>query len=51
MPVQRRWRVLAYFEWAPKPGVLFVFRPGEIRIGLTRACRAKAGGRIEEIRD
>ncbi|WP_164887554.1 hypothetical protein [Paenirhodobacter populi] len=51
MPVQRRWRVLAYFEWCPRPGVIMVFRPGEIRRGLTRACREKAGQRIEEIRD
>lgn len=51
MPVQRRWLVLAYFEWSPRPSVIMIFRPGEICTGLTRACRAKAGTRIEEIRD
>lgn len=51
MPTQRLWRVLQDFEWAPKANVLMVFRRGEIHAGLTRACRAKAGDRIEEIRD
>lgn len=51
MPRQRKWLVLAPFEWSPRPGVVMVFRAGDIRLGLTRACRAKAGDRITEIRD
>lgn len=39
------------FEWSPKPGVIMVFRTGDIHAGLTRACREKAGNRIHEIRD
>lgn len=50
MPKQRKWRVLRDFEWVPKPNVIMVFRRGEIHAGLTRACRYKAGDRIEEIR-
>jgi hypothetical protein len=50
MPVQRRWLVLAGFEWQPRAGVIMIFRPGEIRAGLTRACRKVAGDRIREIR-
>ena len=51
MPKQRKWRVLRGFEWSPRPGFIMVFLAGEIRTGLTRACRRKAGGRIQEIRD
>ncbi|UXU73824.1 hypothetical protein [Paracoccus sp. SMMA_5] len=51
MPRQRKWRVLRDFEWAPKPNVIMIFLAGEIHAGLTRACRDKAGDRIEEIRD
>lgn len=50
MPVARRWRVLLDFEWSPRSNVIMVFRAGEIRAGLTRACRAAAGDRVEEIR-
>ena len=51
MPRKRKWRVIQGFDWTPKPNVLMIFRRGEIHAGLTRACRAKAGDRIEEIRD
>lgn len=51
MPKQRKWRILTSFEWSPRPNVIMTFRAGEVRSGLTRACRAKAGSRIEEIRD
>ena len=51
MPRQRRWRILRDFEWSPRRNVVMVFRGGEIRSGLTRACVEKAGDRIEEIRD
>lgn len=50
MPKQRKWLILRGFEWSPRPGVIMVFKAGEIRSGLTRACRAKAGDRIREIR-
>lgn len=51
MPKQRKWRVLQGFEWCPRPYVVIVFQVGEIRSGLTQACRRKAGDRIQEIRD
>lgn len=51
MPVQRRWLVLADFDWSPRPSVVMTFRAGQIRVGLTRACRAHAGSHIQEIRD
>ena len=51
MPVQRKWRILAAFDWSPRPGVVIAYRAGQIIAGLTRACRDKAGSRIEEIRD
>lgn len=51
MPKQRKWLVLRSFEWMPKRSVIMVFRAGEIRAGLTRSCREKAGDRIKEIRD
>ena len=51
MPKQRRWLVLADFEWSPRRGVIMSFKAGQIHPGLTRACRAKAGDRIKEIRD
>lgn len=51
MPRQRKWRVLRSFEWAPKRNIIMIYRAGEVHAGLTRACRAKAGDRIEEIRD
>lgn len=51
MPKQRKWRILADFEWVAKPNVIMIFRAGEIRASLTRACREKAGGRIEEVRE
>lgn len=47
----RKWRVLQDFEFCPRPYVVMVFKRGEIRTGLTQACIAKAGDRIEEIRD
>lgn len=50
MPIQRRWLVLVGFEWSPRASVIMVFRTGEVRKGLTRACRAFAGDRIQEIR-
>lgn len=51
MPVQTRWLVLADFEWCPSASVVVVFRAGEIRTGLTRACRLAAGDRIQKIGD
>ncbi|MFH5773594.1 hypothetical protein ACHFJ0_05030 [Paracoccus sp. NGMCC 1.201697] len=51
MPRQRKWRVLRDFEWSPRRYVVMVFRRGEIRHGLTRACLQHAGDRVEEIRD
>lgn len=51
MPVQRQWRILRSFDWSPKSNIVIAFRAGEIRHGLTRACVAFAGSRIEEIRD
>lgn len=51
MPKQRKWLVLADFEWMPKANVIMTFKAGQIRSGLTRACIEKAGDRIEEIRD
>lgn len=50
MPIQRRWLVLQDFEWIPRPGVIITFRAGQVCLGLTRACREKAGDRIREIR-
>lgn len=50
MPRQRMWRVLQDFEFMPRRGVIMVFRAGETRHGLTRACIDAAGDRIEEIR-
>jgi hypothetical protein len=44
------WRVLRDFEFMPRRGVIMVFRAGEVRQGLTRACIAVAGDRVEEIR-
>lgn len=49
MPVQQRWLVLADFEWCPSISVVVVFRAGEIRAGLTRACLRAAGGRVKKI--
>lgn len=50
MPVQRRWLVLIGFDWSPRPSVVIAYRPGQVVHGLTRACRAVAGNRIQEIR-
>lgn len=50
MPVQRSWLVVTGFEWHPRPGVIMVFKAGQIRRGLTRACRKVAGDRIREIK-
>lgn len=50
MPRQRAWRILRGFEFHPRRGVIMVFRAGEVRHGLTRACVDFAGDRIEEIR-
>ena len=51
MPRKRMWRVLRGFEWCPKPNVVMLFRVGEVRTGLTRACIEHAGERIQEIKD
>lgn len=51
MPVQRCWLVLRAFEWSPRPNVIVSFRAGQECRGLTRACRAVAGDRIQEIRE
>lgn len=51
MPKQRKWRVLRNFEWMPSANIIMTFRAGEVHTGLPRACREKAAGRIEEIRD
>lgn len=51
MPRQRCWLVIEYFEFMPRPSVVMVFRPGDVRCGLTRACREKAGDRIREVRE
>jgi len=51
MPMQRKWRVLASFDWSPRPNVIIAFKAGEVRLGLTRACLERAGDRVQEIRD
>lgn len=51
MPTQRKWLILIGFDWSPRPGVVIAYRAGQIATGLTRACRERAGARIQEIRD
>lgn len=51
MAEQRKWLVLEDFDWSPRRNVVMSFKAGQIRTGLTRACRDKAGDRIQEIRD
>lgn len=49
MPVARAWLVLASFDWSPRSNVIIRFTQGQIVHGLTRACRAQAGGRLRAI--
>lgn len=46
MPIQRQWLILRDFEWSPKPNVIIVYRAGQVRSGLTRACLQWAGDRV-----
>lgn len=52
MPRAKRWRVLKDFDFSPRPNIVQVFRAGEERSGLTRACiqKGRAIKALEQIK-